>query len=181
MATRTGNGKYQRPETTLIFRTVHGSHLYGLDHEGSDMDVYEVYEGSNLHLNQTISIHGIDVVVGTLDGFVRRAQTGSHQSVEALFSPVKEFSPGMEAKYGPFLAGFRITGSEVFAKYERTIHKFCFGDFKRRRHAVRLATNLQDLRMFGRFNPQMTREQKIMANEYATNREGEALWTALTS
>lgn len=31
--------------TGLIFSTVHGSHLYGLAHEGSDLDVYEVYEG----------------------------------------------------------------------------------------------------------------------------------------
>jgi hypothetical protein len=177
---RSGNGQFRQAETTLIFRTVHGSHLYGLEHEGSDMDIYEVYEGSNLHLNQTINTHGLDICVGTLEGFTRRANSGSHQSVEALFSPVKEFTPSGAAKYGAYLEGFRITGSEVFAKYERTIHKFCFGDFKRRRHAARLALNLADLRLYGRFNPRLSEDNVKTITWVAATLEGDELWTALT-
>lgn len=181
MTPRSGNGQFRRAETTLIFQTVHGSHLYGLDHEGSDHDIYQVYEGSGTHLNQTITQHGLDICVGTLEAFTRRALTGSHQSVEALFSPVKEFSPGMEAKYGAYLEGFRVTGAEVFAKYERTIHKFCFGDFKRRRHAVRLALNLDGLRRHGYFNPRLSEADRQLVTSVAGIVEGDELWQALTN
>lgn len=154
----------------LIFSTVHGSHLYGMAHESSDMDIYEVFEGNGINLTQKIR-GSEDHVWGSLEAFTRRALTGSHQSCEALFSPVKEFGPGMREKYGAYLDGFRVTGGEVFAKYERTIKKFSYGDFKRRRHAVRLGLNLRDLRREGRFNPQLTEEQvrhvTLMADAFA--------------
>lgn len=162
--------------SVLIFRTVHGSHLYGLDHAESDMDVYEVYEGQGIHLNQTINTRGLDIVVGTLEAFTRRALTGSHQSVEAMFSPVKEFGPGMREKYGAYLDGFRVTGGDVFEKYERTIRKFAFADeFKRRRHAVRLGINLRDLRAFGRFNPRLSESD----GDFATYVAGEFSGTGI--
>lgn len=164
----------------LIFRTIHGSRLYGLDHEGSDLDVYQVYEGQGTHLNQTVNTHGIDTVVGTLEAFTRRALTGSHQSCEALFSPVKEFPPGMREKYGAYLDGFRITGGDVFEKYERTIRKFCYGDFKRRRHAVRLSLNLTALRSTGRFNPRLTELQADYATEVAGQFADDGLARILT-
>lgn len=145
-------------ERTLIFETVHGSHLYGVAHSGSDHDLYRVYEGRTHNLKQSIGPDG-DVVRGSLEAFVRRAITGSHQSCEALFSPVKEYAPGMKEKWGPFLDGFRVTGREVFEKYERTITKFCYGDYKRRRHAARLHLNLMDLRRDGRFNPQLDEDE----------------------
>lgn len=154
----------------MIFETVHGSHLYGLAHEGSDMDLYKVYEGRGKDLKQSVHA-GVDVVRGDLEAFLVRALSGSHQSCEALFSPVKQFAPGMREKRGPFLDAFRVTGSEVFAKYERTIKKFCYGDPKRRRHAVRLSYNLRDLRAYGRFNPRMTdieaRSATNMANAFS--------------
>ena len=143
---------------TVIFDTIHGSHLYGLATGSSDLDVYRVFEGTGTQLKQ--GVHGsLDLVRGDLEAFVIRAQSGSHQSLEALFSPVKQWGPGMESKWGPYLAGFRVTGSEVFEKYERTIKKFCYGDFKRRRHACRLAFNLGELRHSGRFNPRMKAEE----------------------
>jgi len=145
-------------ERALIFETVPGSHLYGLAHSGSDRDIYRVYEGTGIHLNQSVGLYR-DVVRGDLEAFVRRALTGSHQSCEALFSPVKEYAPGMEAKWGPFLDGFRVTGREVFEKYERTITKFCYGDYKRRRHAARLHLSLMGLRRDGRFNPQLDEDE----------------------
>lgn len=159
----------------LIFSTVHGSGLYGLAHEESDLDVYEVYEGSSLKLSQRTD--GVDDSVrGTLDAFLSRALSGSHQSVEALFSTKKIWYNDM---YRPMLDNLRITGGEVFAKYERTIHKFCYGDFKRRRHACRLRLNLQDLREYGRFDPTLNETQIILSNAYAKIYEGDILWAAL--
>ena len=108
----------------LIFSTVHGSHLYGLAHEGSDRDVYYVYEGKGRNLRHTMKGDD-DSVRGTLDAFLERAYTGSHQSVEALFSQKKDWAPGMQEKYGAMLDRLYIEGGEVFAKYERAIKKLC--------------------------------------------------------
>lgn len=162
----------------LIFSTVHGSHLYGLAHEGSDRDVYYVYEGKGTKLRQTMKDDD-DSVRGTLDAFLERAYTGSHQSVEALFSQKKDWEPGMFERYGAMLNRLYIEGGEVFAKYERTIKKFSYGDFKRRRHACRLRLNLQDLREYGKFDPELTETQKILCNAYAKVYEGDELWAAL--
>ena len=152
--------------------------MYGLAHEESDRDVYYVYEGAGLKLRQSMSGDD-DSVRGTLDAFLQRAYTGSHQSVEALFSREKVWAPGMQEKYGAMLDRLYIEGGEVFAKYERTIKKFSYGDFKRRRHACRLRLNLQDLREYGRFNPELTETQKILCNGYANAAEGDELWAAL--
>ena len=161
----------------LIFSTVHGSHLYGLVHEGSDRDVYYVYDGKGTSnkLRQTMKGDD-DSVRGTLDAFLNRAIAGSHQSVEALFSKQKVW---YDERYRPMIDNLIITGSEVFAKYERTIKKFCYGDFKKRRHACRLRLNLQDLREYGKFDPELTETQKIMCNAFAKVYEGDELWNAL--
>ena len=34
----------------LIFKTTHGSYLYGLAHNGSDRDEYKVYEGAGVDI-----------------------------------------------------------------------------------------------------------------------------------
>ena len=75
----------------------------------------------------------------------------------------------------PMLESMRITGGDVFAKYERTIRKCCYGDFKRRRHACRLASNLADLRREGRFDPHATLDQILNWSELAQENEGDEL------
>ncbi len=163
----------------LIFSTVHGSNLYGLAHEGSDRDVYYVYEGKGRNLRHAMKGDD-DSVRGTLDAFLERAYTGSHQSVEALFSQKKDWAPGMFERYGAMLDRLYIEGGEVFAKYERTIKKFSYSaEVKKRVHACRLRLNLQDLREYGRFNPELTETQKILCNGYANAVEGDELWAAL--
>lgn len=158
----------------LIFRTVHGSRLYGFEHANSDYDYYEVYEGDGRHLHNSI-IGDVDTVRGSLEAFVTRAMSGSHQSCEALFSPVKEWAPGMEAKWGAYINGLRVCGGDVFAKYERTIRKFCYGDFKRRRHAFRLLGDMNELRRNGRFDPMMYMWEVKYATALAIEHEGDAL------
>lgn len=158
-------------ERKLIFKTVHGSALYGLAHKDSDLDVYEVYEGSAARLvhdyQARLTGPGLDTVRGSVEAFVRRAASGAHQSVEAMFSRQKEWAPGMFEKWGAYVEGFRVTGGEAFAKYERTIRSFCYSDFKRRRHAVRLAFNLHSLRKHGKFNPELDGIQITLANRLA--------------
>lgn len=158
----------------LIFSTIHGSHLYGLSHADSDTDYYFVYEGTGKDLKQSVD-GKIDTVRGDLPAFLTRALSGSHQSLEALFSHQKVYEPGMREKWGPFIESLLVTGSEVFAKYERTIKKFCYGGFKRRRHAVRLSFNLTDLRESGRFDPEMSLTQVRYADKMAGMYEGDKL------
>lgn len=160
-----------------IFRTIHGSHLYGFAHAGSDMDSYVVTTSSRSRPHQ--SVRGdADVVRVGWNTFLAYATGGSHQSVEALFSPLKSWEAHEELR--PFVESMRIGGAEVYAKYERTIRAFCFGDFKRRRHAVRLSSNLNDLRRNGRFNPRCSSDLRSRSAELAEALEGERLWEAVT-
>lgn len=153
---------------------MHGSHLYGLAHEGSDMDIFTVTDARTAGATHRV-IDGVDTCEMGVDAFLERALSGSHQSVEAMFSPVKEWAPGMDHVWGPMVEGHRITGADVFKKYERTIKKFCFGDFKRRRHACRLSLNLAGLRRDGRFSPVMTQVEALLATKFAEAFEGETL------
>lgn len=136
---------------TEVFRTIHGSHLYGLAHDGSDRDLFIVTFEDRGHARQTVSGEDDVVRVGWRT-FLERAAGGSHQSCEALFSPYKRWTPeGLALR--PMIEGFRVGGGDVTHKYERTIRKFAYGDFKKRRHAARLWINLTDLRRTGRFWP----------------------------
>jgi hypothetical protein len=160
----------------VIFRTVHGSRLYGFANADSDADTYVVTTSERTRPRQHVNGDTDTVTVGW-DTFLRYAMGGSHQSVEALFSPAKQWESHTEL--APLLDGVRVTGGEVFAKYERTIRAFCFGDFKRRRHAVRLASNLGDLRDCGRFNPVCGDWLRGHSEQLAGLYAGEDLWAEL--
>lgn len=159
-----------------IFETIHGSHLYGMAHEGSDMDVYRVVDQP--HPSRRRARHNIegnvDSVVVPFPVFITRIQGGSHQALEALFSPQKVWNPDYEY-LRPMMDAYRVTGPEVLQKYRRTITKFCYGDYKRRRHAVRLRGNLVGLQNDGIFNPVMSGSDIRRADYLARHYEGDAL------
>lgn len=159
---------------TELFRTIHGSHLYGLAHAGSDLDVFVVTASTRLRARHGFLPDGTDVSTRGLKQFLIHATSGSHQSVEALFSPHKEWAAEGLA-WRPMIESMRITGPEVFAKYERTIKNFAHGDLKRRRHAVRLALNLTSLRAHGRFHPVLSPAQAARATDLAERLQGAAL------
>ena len=164
----------------VIFSTVHGSHLYGLAHDMSDMDIYTVttsrkHRGTQ-RIREDVPGEVRDVTEIGLDAFLERANSGSHQAVEALFSRRKIWA---DRGYQSLIENHFICGPEVFSKYERTIKKFCYGDFKRRRHAVRLSFNLHALRMHGRFNPEMTQPEILWASGAANAFEGGQLYDRL--
>lgn len=166
---------------STIFTTIHGSRLYGLEHASSDHDYYRVVtdkhrfeEGERGQRVRSFGDKTEDTLVITFTDFLRRVSKGSHQALEALFSPVKVWDDaGLSRK--PFIEAQRVTSPDAFEAYERTIRKFAFGDFKRRRHGVRLSMNLGELRYMGRFNPHMTPKQIGYANECATTLSGNAM------
>lgn len=160
-----------------IFTTIHGSRLYGWAKKDSDHDRFTVTDSLRLKARQTVVGDQDHVRVG-LNLFLIRALGGSHQSVEALFSPYKEWNPEY-LHLKPFIDHIVVCGAPVYEKYERTIRSFCFGDFKRRRHAARLSLNLADLREGGRFNPAMSKVDMDFCAQVAQRAEGEELWTIL--
>lgn len=144
-------------DKNVLFKTIHGSHLYGLNHAGSDKDYYTVVIGNSSRANrktrQTI-VDGVDSLRVSLNHFMELAQSGSHQALEAMFS---------EKTSGDIIEAMRknyYVGSNIFQIYERTIRNFALSDdFKRRRHALRLTLNLNEMTHRGRFNPTLTKEQ----------------------
>ncbi len=155
----------------VIFSTIHGSRLYGLDHAGSDDDQFIVFEEKR-QARQSVSGKDDIVRVGLHD-FLDKAYGGSHQSVEALFSPFKVWEA---EEYRPFLDHAVIPAGAVREKYMRTIKKFSFEDFKRRRHAVRLGFSVIGMQSEGRFNPRLSPMQIIEATDLANNLWGLPLY-----
>lgn len=162
---------------TEVFRTIHGSHLYGLAHEGSDRDLFIVTFEDHGKARQRVSGEDDVVRVGWRT-FLERAAGGSHQSCEALFSPYKQWTPEGLALL-PMITRFRVGGADVTHKYERTIRKFAYGEFKKRRHAVRLWINLQDIRERGRFYPVMTESEAFFVTRTAEQLTGDELLDTL--
>jgi len=155
----------------LLLRTVHGSHLYGLNHAGSDEDYYEVITSDvprkkNLH---TI-VDGIDTTQVTFSGFFEMCYLGVPQALEALYS-----TKATVDKLSYFRDAFR-PGRSTLTEYAHAMTQ-CIrqGDYKRRRHALRLALNLRSLMTYGYFNPTLTPEECAMISDIANRTKAEYL------
>jgi predicted nucleotidyltransferase len=161
------------PKTLLL--TVHGSRLYGLSHELSDEDFYRVIDAvppKNEHGDvkkrngqQTVA-DSLDDTVFDLKTFMIHAYAGVPQALEAMFSPVATIDV-----MGAYRAGFRVSVQSMSAKYIHAIEKFSQFDFKRRRHALRYALNLQEaINNAGRFSPVLSESDKLMISEMAMDK-----------
>lgn len=150
----------------IIFKTVHGSRLYGLDHENSDNDYYVVLADTTGRVkpHQTI-VDKIDTMSLGLAEFDKLAHKGVPQVLEAMFSRKVTGDP-IEA----YRKAYRASDPEVIRTYFRTIKNFSLSDdFKRRRHAARLVLNLNEMLKTGRFNPTLSPAQAQLITE-RTNR-----------
>lgn len=147
-----------------ILSTLHGSHLYGLAHEDSDMDTYEVLIGCDKRFAWNFN-EDTDTTYIHLSRFQQSVEEGAPQALEALFSPVAEIAPGWEA----FFRGLRPGIDNARATYRRTVLNFGLNaggragsaakrtdPVKLRRHALRLTWNLDDLVRCGRFDPRLS-------------------------
>ena len=140
-----------RRQPRVLLRTVHGSRLYGLAHADSDDDNYFVVDQGTRRAKQTI-VGKDDITVLTLAEFAHQIHKGVPQALEALFSPA-----GDALDLDAYRHHFYVDTAACLNTYRRTIKSFSLaGDFKRRRHALRLAYNLRDLAADGRFNPRLT-------------------------
>lgn len=154
----------------VLFKTVHGSRLYGLAHAGSDDDFYTVVtkepytgkgQGKARYAKQTI-VGDEDSMLVDLDTWVEMCKNGVPQALEAMFSQMP-----LVDRLGSFRNSFRC-GTEVYERYFRTIKSFALAEdetIKKRRHALRLALNLNELARYGRFNPTLSADDA----RYITN------------
>lgn len=146
----------------VIFKTIHGSHLYGLAHEGSDEDYYTVLDrgnrGRRLKYSKQSIVDGIDSVTVDLGTWLRLCEKGVPQALEAMFSPVAEVD-----EISSLRTSYRVGFTNMRDTYYRTMENFLdAGDEKRRKHALRLWANLGQASRHGRFNPRLTSKQVIV-------------------
>ena len=162
-------------ESKTLLLTIHGSHLYGLSHAKSDEDFYRVIDSipeKNEHGHvkkrnghQSVE-NNLDDTVFDLKTFMIHAYDGVPQALEAMYSPVATIDV-----LGAYRAGFRVSVQSMSAKYIHAIEKFSQFSFKRRRHALRYALNLQEaISNNGRFNPVLSESDKLMITEMAMDK-----------
>lgn len=145
----------------VLFKTQHGSKLYGLDHAESDDDWFVVVakkDGTTSHTRKRYArqsiIDGVDTTVVDFGTWLIGCEKGVPQFLEAMFAPYPEVD-----LIKAFRHSYRVeTG--VYETYLRTIKSFAYGGtYKGKRHALRLALNMQTLREHGRFNARLTPAQ----------------------
>lgn len=149
----------------MLFKTLHGSHLYGLAHEQSDHDYYVVLPTQRgrkaRYATQTI-VDGVDTTTVDFGTWVNMCQSGVPQALEAMFS-----SMATHDEISEFRNSFRV-GDGIRDKYYRTIDNFLAeSDFKKNRHAIRLALNLRDGLRYGRFNPTLSPRARVWVTFHA--------------
>lgn len=153
----------------VLFKTQHGSRLYGLAHAGSDDDYFTVVTKAGNTSNHTRKkyakqsiVNGVDSNVVDLGTFMVGCYMGVPQYLEAMFS---DMTIG-EDRIADLRRSFRAS-NDSYERYYRTIKSFALSEddgIKKRRHALRLALNLRDIGRYGRFNPTLSLEDK----EYIT-------------
>lgn len=158
----------------VIYRTVHGSHLYGLAHAHSDKDYYQVVEPVKRkrykYAKQTI-IGEDDTVTVDLGTWLRLCDKGVPQALEAMFSQMPEHDELAELRNS-----YRVGPANMRDTYYRTMENFVqAGDFKRRRHALRLYLNLRQAMRHGRFNPTLTAKERYWTERVATRFSEESI------
>ena len=144
-------------ENTVLFKTISGSKLYGLSHAGSDDDYYVItpsrYTSRKINARQTI-IGNDDTVAIDFRSFVILSHNGVPQALEAMFSRASK-----SEFFEDYRNGYYASDPKVIDTYMRTIKSFSLSErdpFKRRRHSMRLALNLEELLYTGRFNPTLS-------------------------
>ena len=161
----------------LLFRTIHGSTLYRLNHANSDLDYYQVIANRDRlnnrakYASQRVQA-GVDTVTTDLSTFMRYCHAGVPQALEALFSDIPEID-----KISDFRHNFYVDTARASVVYKRTIRNFLDeGDYKKVRHACRLVLSLTEIVETGRFHPALTDEQVTLVSNLAENIPQATAW-----
>ncbi len=144
----------------LLFRSIAGSHLYGLNHAGSDQDFFEVWDkldgNRKSHTRQTIK-DGIDTIQTDMSSWLNACWSGSHQHLDAMFtdSVLCEVDHITE-----FRMSYRPHIPNTVNAFRRVIRSFEGGNLKQRRHSVRIRLHVEDLLTYGFYNPTLSPQRQ---------------------
>lgn len=160
----------------VLFKTPHGSRLYGLHNDDSDYDWYTVVSENptkrKRYARQTI-VDEVDSFVVDIGTWLQMVSIGVPQACEALMSrtPVVDKISELRKSY--------VLPPSISERYLRTIKSFALSDtFKSKRHATRLALNLKDALRYGRFDPTLNALDRTICNNMAYS-DGEYVYEYL--
>lgn len=142
--------------TNIVLETIHGSNLYGLANDKSDVDKFTVVEnkiGRTRARYAKQKINGSnDSLVTDLSTFFLYAYNGVPQYLECMYSQMATIDTIYDIRMS-----FQPNLYIAERTYVRTIRNFWNeGSFKKRRHAARLFCNLESMWATGKFNPTLT-------------------------
>lgn len=148
-------------EDTVLFKTATGSKLYNLANANSDDDYYVItptkyVAGKSRRSAIKQSLTGdLDTVFMDFKSFVNLCSTGAPTTLEVMFSQASRSD-----FFEDYRNGYYCSDPAVVHKYMATIKRFSLEtndkQFKYRRHALRLALNLEEILYTGRFNPTLS-------------------------
>lgn len=153
-------------EYNVLFKTISGSRLYGLEHEDSDYDYYTVVDkvkNRKAHYTKQTIIDDQDSTVVDFGTWVDLCQKNTPQALEAMFSQKAEIDHIKEFREA-FRAG---TNFDVYIGIIERLYREHPDSYKHKRHMLRLALNMNRIRKFGRFNPTLNRLQIQLVNSLA--------------
>jgi len=148
----------------ILYRTIAGSRLYGLEHADSDWDYYTVIDRvpkSKAAYHAHTIVDGIDTTVVDFGTWIADCQANVPQALEAMFSTKADFD-----QLAFFRSQFRAgTNYDVYyGIMKRMALTPKWDDFKHRRHIMRLALCIRSMRDSGRFDPTLTESQIEFVN-----------------
>lgn len=160
-----------------LFKALGGSRLYGTDHSESDFDWFTVVDGSVRKPRHWVSEEG-DFTEYTFSTLIKLAQEGSHQALDVMFTP-SVYAEVDEIKYfreSWYCSPYAMLKLRDVARSHLLNPK---SSPKRLRHGVRMALMVQEVYLYGRYNPrlededwfyiQLTPEDPKEAALYASN------------
>jgi len=152
----------------VLFKTTHGSRLYGLSHDTSDFDYYEVVrDGSTKKKRFDIHLIVGDIDTSTLDWSTWEAdlKAGQPKALEAMFATGNNV---LVDRIPDYRAAF-VAGND-YSQYLGIMKKLRFeypDSVKHKQHILRLALNMKSLRERGKFNPTLGRVEKELVKSLA--------------
>lgn len=167
-----------------IFKTIHGSYLYGTNHPGSDLDIYYVIPNDQKPQKQhtrwnKVTNQNEDIIEVRLDDFVKQLEKGSPQAIEAYWSPLKTWNNDYP-EYRDFLENFRLSLPRIKDTYVRTIKSLSLsGDRKSRLQAVRHTLDYLFMERYGFLDPIHSEHLDLITSMEEEFKE-EELWLRLS-
>lgn len=149
--------------------TVHGSHLYGLNHAGSDVDTVIIRDSIAQEIGRRkkkalVSVsEDNDLSIFSLSSMMHLVEKGVPRMLEVMFSEVATVDYIREMRLG-----YHAGEAALIHGYTFSLQSFYRFEFKRRRHMLREAVNLNEaLSGNGRFNPRLSEKDIALINRLA--------------